>query len=142
MYLPQGLESSVRQRLYVVVVEREQAETRQVAERVPTNARDLVRVEQQQLQCGESLEDASWKILDFVAVQHERIERLEAGKGVVSDARDVVVRQIDSSQSTVIGESLRWNFGDVILLHATVGLCDGLVERREKLFPLNCSSLC
>lgn len=53
-----GVECAISQRLDVVVVQGEQAQTVQVAEGILAYARDLVGVQQQQLQRAESFEHA------------------------------------------------------------------------------------
>lgn len=63
------VERAVRQRLDVVVVQRQQTEAVQVAERVLADARDLVGVQQQQLQRRQAAEHVGGQVFDLVAVQ-------------------------------------------------------------------------
>lgn len=75
-----GVECAISQRLYVVVVEREQTEAMQVAEGILAYAGDLVGIQQQQLQRAKSFEYARGQILYFIAIQHTESDKNKSKK--------------------------------------------------------------
>lgn len=118
----------------------------QIAKRVFANARDLIGVEQQQLQRLQTTEYISRQIFDFVAIQNaakkniqsivldmktprfsvitynnnlQSCQRFEAAERIMSHPTNVVVRQIDAAQSLKGRERFGRQLGDEILLQTT-----------------------